>query len=86
MVCVRMLRVDAHRDRKGDDRSYAVLTLRDGRTVALRDAMTETRHAHWFGLSESGRVGVGSGQVVVYAVGCGRGVRVGRGGSGPVSG
>lgn len=36
------------------------------------------------GQVRSGRVG--SGQVVVYAVGCGRGVRVGRGGSGPVSG
>jgi len=37
MVCVRTPGIDAHRNRDGDDRSYAVLTLRDGRIVALRD-------------------------------------------------
>ena len=37
MVRVRTTGIDAHWGCGGDDRSYAVLSLRDGRIVALRD-------------------------------------------------
>ena len=37
MVCVRTPGIDDHRGRHGDDRSYVVLTVRDGTIVALRD-------------------------------------------------
>jgi len=37
MVCVRTPGIDEHRERASDDRSFAVLTVRDGRIVALRD-------------------------------------------------
>jgi ketosteroid isomerase-like protein len=37
MVVVRTPGLDGHRARKADDRNYAVLTVRDGRIVALRD-------------------------------------------------
>jgi uncharacterized protein len=37
MVCVRIPGLDAQRGRAGDDRSYVVLTIRDGRIVQLRD-------------------------------------------------
>jgi len=37
MVEVRTPGIDAHRARKADDRNFAVLTLREGRIVALRD-------------------------------------------------
>jgi ketosteroid isomerase-like protein len=37
MVCIRVPGIAEHRNREGDDRSYAVLTVRDGRIVALRD-------------------------------------------------
>ncbi len=37
MVAVRTPGIDAYRLRKADDRNYAVLTLRDGWIVALRD-------------------------------------------------
>jgi ketosteroid isomerase-like protein len=36
MVVVRTPGVDAYRVRQGDDRSYDVFTVRDGRIVALR--------------------------------------------------
>jgi ketosteroid isomerase-like protein len=37
MVGVRTPGVDAHYGRRGDDRAYSVVTVRDGRIVALRD-------------------------------------------------
>jgi ketosteroid isomerase-like protein len=37
MVGVRTPGVDAHLDRRGDDRAYSVFTVRGGRVVALRD-------------------------------------------------
>lgn|SRR5438067_7349921 len=37
MVVVRTPGIDAYRVRKADDRNYAVLTMREGRIVALRD-------------------------------------------------
>jgi ketosteroid isomerase-like protein len=37
MVGVRTPRVNAPLARRGDDRAYSVLTVRDGRIVALRD-------------------------------------------------
>ena len=37
MVGVRTPGVDAHHDRRGDDRDYSVFTVREGRIVALRD-------------------------------------------------
>jgi ketosteroid isomerase-like protein len=37
MVGVRTPGVDAHHGRQGDDRTYSVFTVRDGRIVALRD-------------------------------------------------
>jgi ketosteroid isomerase-like protein/predicted nucleotidyltransferase len=37
MVGVRTPGVDAHLGRRGDDRAYSVLTVREGRIVALRD-------------------------------------------------
>jgi ketosteroid isomerase-like protein len=37
MVGVRTPGVDAHCSRRGDDRAYSVVTVRDGRVVALRD-------------------------------------------------
>jgi ketosteroid isomerase-like protein len=37
MVGVRTPGVDAHHGRGGDDRAYSVVTVRDGRIVALRD-------------------------------------------------
>jgi len=37
MVVVRMPGIDAHRVRKADDRNFNVLTVRNGRIVALRD-------------------------------------------------
>lgn len=37
MVVVRTPGVDSFRERKADDRTYAVFTVRDGRIVALRD-------------------------------------------------
>jgi ketosteroid isomerase-like protein len=37
MVVVRMPGMDSFRVRKGDDRNYTVLTVREGRIVALRD-------------------------------------------------
>jgi ketosteroid isomerase-like protein len=37
MVSVRTPGVDAHHGRPGDDRAYSVLTVREGRIVALRD-------------------------------------------------
>ena len=37
VVAVRTAGVDAYRVRQSDDRDYAMLTMRDGRIVALRD-------------------------------------------------
>ena len=37
MVGVRTPGIDAHYGRRGDDRAYSVVTVRDGRIVALRD-------------------------------------------------
>jgi ketosteroid isomerase-like protein len=37
MIGVRTPGVDAHHGRRGDDRAYSVLTVREGRIVALRD-------------------------------------------------
>ena len=37
MVGVRMPGSDAHYGRRGDDRAYSVVTVREGRIVALRD-------------------------------------------------
>jgi ketosteroid isomerase-like protein len=37
MVGVRIAGVDAHHGRHGDDRTYSVFTVREGRIVALRD-------------------------------------------------
>ena len=37
MVGVRTPGVDAHYGRRGDDRAYSVVTVREGRIVALRD-------------------------------------------------
>ena len=37
MVGVRTAGVDAHHGRRGDDRTYSVFTVREGRIVALRD-------------------------------------------------
>jgi ketosteroid isomerase-like protein len=37
MVAVRTPGMDAHYSRSGDDRAYSVVTLREGRVVALRD-------------------------------------------------
>ena len=37
MVGVRTPGFDCHRVRRADDRNYSVLTVRDGRVVALRD-------------------------------------------------
>jgi ketosteroid isomerase-like protein len=37
MVGVRTPGVDAHHSRSGDDRAYSVVTVREGRVVALRD-------------------------------------------------
>jgi hypothetical protein len=37
MVVVRIPGIDAYRARKANDRNYAVLTVRDGSIVALRD-------------------------------------------------
>jgi ketosteroid isomerase-like protein len=37
MVGVRTPGADAHYGRRGDDRAYSVVTVRDGRIVALRD-------------------------------------------------
>jgi hypothetical protein len=37
MVVVRTPRADAFRVRKADDRDYVVLTVREGRIVAMRD-------------------------------------------------
>jgi ketosteroid isomerase-like protein len=37
MVCVRTPGIADHRKREGDERSYVVLTVRDGQIVALRD-------------------------------------------------
>ena len=37
MVVVRIPGVDAHRVRKADDRSFNVMTVRQGRIVAMRD-------------------------------------------------
>ena len=37
MVVVRIPGIDVYRLRKADDRNYAVLTVREGRIVALRD-------------------------------------------------
>jgi ketosteroid isomerase-like protein len=37
MVGIRTPGVDAHHGRRGDDRTYGVFTVRDGRIVALRD-------------------------------------------------
>ena len=39
MVCVRTSGIAEHRNREGDDRSYVVLTVRDGRIVAMRDCL-----------------------------------------------
>ena len=37
MVVVRIPGIDAYRARKANDRNYAVLTVREGSIVALRD-------------------------------------------------
>lgn len=37
MVVVRILGVDAYRARQADDRSFTVVTVREGRIVGLRD-------------------------------------------------
>lgn len=37
MVSVRTPGIDAYRMRKANDRNYSVLTVREGRIVALRD-------------------------------------------------
>jgi ketosteroid isomerase-like protein len=37
MVAVRTPGGDAHHSRSGDDRAYSVVTVREGRVVALRD-------------------------------------------------
>jgi hypothetical protein len=37
MVCVRVPGIDAHYGGHADDRAYNVLTVRDGRIVALHD-------------------------------------------------
>ena len=37
MVGMRTPGVDAHYGRQGDDRAYSVITVREGRIVALRD-------------------------------------------------
>ena len=37
VVVVRTPGIDAYRGKEGDDRAYSVLTVGDGRIVALRD-------------------------------------------------
>jgi len=37
MACVRVPGIDGHNGGHPDDRAYNVLTVRDGRIVALRD-------------------------------------------------
>jgi ketosteroid isomerase-like protein len=45
MVCVRTPGIAEQRNREGDDRSYVVLTVRDGRSSRCATAVTETRLA-----------------------------------------
>ena len=51
MVCVRTPGIDAHRGRDGDDRSFAVLTVRNSRVVALRDCRDRDEARSLVGLS-----------------------------------
>jgi ketosteroid isomerase-like protein len=51
MVGVRTPGVDAHFGRGGDDRAYSVVTVRDGRIVALRDCRDRQEALQLAGIS-----------------------------------
>jgi ketosteroid isomerase-like protein len=50
MVGVRIPGVDAHHGRRGDDRAYSVVTVRDRRIVALRDCRDRQEALHLTGI------------------------------------
>jgi ketosteroid isomerase-like protein len=50
MVGVRTPGVDAHDGRRGDGRAYSVVTVRDGRIVALRDCRDRQEAAQLAGI------------------------------------
>lgn len=52
MVGVRTPGIGSHWGHDGDDRSYAVLTIRGGRIVALRDCRDRAERDCWPGLAE----------------------------------
>jgi uncharacterized protein len=59
MVVIRTPGLDAHRQREGDDRAYNVLTVRDGRIVALRDCADRNEAVAMAGIDETTDLGPG---------------------------
>ncbi len=55
MVVVRIPGIDAYRARKANDRNYAVLTVREGSIVALRDCRDRDEALAAAGISEEHR-------------------------------